>query len=164
ARRRARPRRRLPRRSPRPGPRARLTRAASEGASRPSRRQPEEARKRGENGRSRGGEEAVSPVRWGSFRAAGCARGLLSSEAGARRASAEGEAMRASLRFFGAAGLVVLACAPVQAGTLATSALFSGNGDDLVCMLSNVGTTPLANVVVAVKGATGGTPAATLSS
>ena len=72
--------------------------------------------------------------------------------------------MRASLRFFGAAGLVVLACAPVQAGTLATSALFSGNGDDLVCMLSNVGTTPLANVVVAVKGATGGTPAATLSS
>ena len=58
--------------------------------------------------------------------------------------------MRASLRFFGAAGLVVLACAPVQAGTLATSALFSGNGDDLVCMLSNVGTTPLANIVVPI--------------
>ena len=63
-----------------------------------------------------------------------------------------------------AALVAVLAASPATAGTLATSAVFSGNGDDVVCMLSNVSAKPLTGVAVSVKGATGGTPAATLSS
>ena len=57
-----------------------------------------------------------------------------------------------------------LAATPALAGTLATAALFTGDGDDVVCMLSNVSGAPLTNVQVDVKDGAGGTAAATLSS
>jgi hypothetical protein len=51
-----------------------------------------------------------------------------------------------------------------HAGTLATAALFTGNGDDAVCMLSNVTAAPLTNVSVKMKDGSGGEVGATLSS
>ena len=56
-----------------------------------------------------------------------------------------------------------LAATPALAGTLATAALFTGDGDDVVCMLSNVSGAPLTNVQVDVKDGAGGTASATLS-
>ena len=51
-----------------------------------------------------------------------------------------------------------LAATPALAGTLATAALFTGDGDDVVCMLSNVSGAPLTNVQVPVP-TTGALPA-----
>jgi hypothetical protein len=53
---------------------------------------------------------------------------------------------------------------PAHAGTLATAALFTGTGDDVVCMLSNISAAPLSNVSVEMKDGSGGPVAATLSS
>jgi hypothetical protein len=57
-----------------------------------------------------------------------------------------------------------LAATPAVAGTLATSAVFTGDGDDVVCMLSNVSGAPLEDVSVEVRDGTGLVAAATLSS
>jgi hypothetical protein len=71
--------------------------------------------------------------------------------------------MRKRIASLGLGALFLMPSAAI-AGKLATGAVFSGTGDDLVCMLSNVGGDPLGSVNVQAKDGAGATVDATTSS